>query len=177
MAVRLSSVCPLTLFSSPEPKAPGELLGWVTVRRRRRRRRRRRPSVHNFFKLHLLLNHWMDSNQTWQKWSLGGPLSKLFKEFDSMQNSGCYGNKREKSTKTFKNLLVRNQKAQVFDIWYIASSSGPLRKFWKLLPWGPKWPCPRVHCFYIELYRENLKKSSALKPQGSGLWYLVWSFI
>ena len=112
----------------PEPKAPGELLGWVTVR----------PSVvvvvrpFTFFKLHLLLNHWMDSNQTWQKWSLGGPLSKLFKEFDSMQNSGCYGNKREKSTKTFKNLLVRNQKAQVFDIWYVASSSGPLPKLFKL---------------------------------------------
>ena len=74
----------------------------------------------------------MDSNQTWQKWSLGGPLSKLFKEFDSMQNSGCYGNKREKSAKTFKNFLVRNQKAQVFDIWYVASSSGPLPKLFKL---------------------------------------------
>ena len=116
-----------SLLSSPEPKAPGELLGWVTVvvvvvvlR----------PfTISNYISSY---NHRMSSNQTWQKWSLGGPLSKLFKEFDSMQNSGCYGNKREKSTKTFKNLLVRNQKAQVFDIWGVASSSGPLPKLFKL---------------------------------------------
>ena len=29
--------------------------------------------------------------------------------------------------------------------------------------------------FYIGLYRENVKKSSCLKPQGLDYWYLVFS--
>jgi len=37
--------------------------------------------VNNFFKQHLLWNHWLDFDQTSQEWSLGGPLSKLFKPF------------------------------------------------------------------------------------------------
>ena len=43
----------MTLFSSPEPKAHGELLWSLTVRRRRR------PDVRlsTIFKQHLLLNH------------------------------------------------------------------------------------------------------------------------
>ena len=36
----------------------------------------------------------------------------------------------------FKNLLVRNYKAQSFHIWYIASSRCPLPKLFKLCPWG-----------------------------------------
>ena len=40
-----------------------------------------RPCVNNFFKQHLLWNHFMDFDQTSQEWSLGGPLSKLFKPF------------------------------------------------------------------------------------------------
>jgi len=37
----------------------------------------------------------------------------------------------------FKNLLVWNNKAQRFHIWYIiASSRGPLPKLFKLCPWG-----------------------------------------
>ena len=51
-----------SFISSPEPKAHGELLWSLTVRRRRRRRcrrRRRRPDVRlsTIFKQHLLLNH------------------------------------------------------------------------------------------------------------------------
>ena len=30
--------------------------------------------------------------------------------------------------------------------------------------------------FYIGLYRENMKKSSCLKPEGLDCWYLVFSF-
>ena len=45
----------------------------------------RRPcvcaSVNNFFKQHLLWNRLLDFDQTLQEWSLGGPLSKLFKPF------------------------------------------------------------------------------------------------
>ena len=38
-------------------------------------------SVNNFFKQHLLWNRLLDFDQTSQQWSLGGPLSKLFKPF------------------------------------------------------------------------------------------------
>ena len=44
-------------------------------------RARVRASVNNFFKLHLLWNRLLDFDQTSQEWSLGGPLSKLFKPF------------------------------------------------------------------------------------------------
>ena len=40
-----------------------------------------RASVNNFFKRHLLWNHLLDFDQISQEWSLGGPLSKLFKPF------------------------------------------------------------------------------------------------
>ena len=35
--------------------------------------------------------------------------------------------------------------------------------------------CPESDMFYIGLYRENMKKSSCLKPLGLELWYLVCS--
>ena len=40
---------------------------------------------------------------------------------------------------------------------------------------GHKWACPWGYMWYIGLYRENIKKSSCLKPQGIELWYLVCS--
>ena len=33
-------------------------------------------------------------------------------------------------------------------------------------PLGQKWPSPWGHIFYIGLYRENIEKSSCLKPLG-----------
>ena len=45
-----------------------------------------RPST--IFKQHLLLNHWLDFDQTSQEWSLVGPLSKLFKWFWSVAYLG-----------------------------------------------------------------------------------------
>ena len=69
-----------------------------------------RPSVRafviNFFKQHLLWNHLLDFDQTSQEYRF----------------SKC----------NFKNLLVRNYKAQSFHIWYIASSRGPLPKLFTL---------------------------------------------
>ena len=50
--------------------------------------------VNNIFK-HLLPNCWANLDQTWQECSLGGPLQKLFTEFDSIKNSGCHGNEIE----------------------------------------------------------------------------------
>ena len=65
-----------------EPKAQGELLWSLTVRRH--------PSVRpsTMFKQHLLLNHWLEFDQTSQEWSLVGPLSKLFKWFWSIAYLG-----------------------------------------------------------------------------------------
>ena len=53
------------------------------------------------FKRHLL-NHCVDFHQTSQEWSSGGPLSKLFKKFHSMQNSGF-----QKLVVRFQNNLVQ----------------------------------------------------------------------
>ena len=51
--------------------------------------------VNNFFKHLLLPNCWANLGQTWQECSLGGPLQKVFTEFDSIKNSGCHGNEIE----------------------------------------------------------------------------------
>ena len=40
--------------------------------------------VNNFFKHLLLPNGWANLDQTWQECSLGGPVQKLFTEFDSI---------------------------------------------------------------------------------------------
>ena len=48
-----------------------------------------RPST--IFKQHLLLNHWLDFDQTSQEWSLVGPLSNLFKWFRSIAYLGHRG--------------------------------------------------------------------------------------
>ena len=42
------------------------------------------------------------------------------------------------------------------DIWYVASSSGPLSNVRYAL--GLKWARPGAHMFNIGLYRENMKK-------------------
>ena len=44
--------------------------------------------VNNFFEHLLLQNCWANLDQTWHKCSVGGPLKKLFTEFDSTKNSG-----------------------------------------------------------------------------------------
>ena len=50
-------------------------------------------------------NHWANLDETWQGCSLGEALQKLFKEFNSIHNSGCHGNQKEKKCKIFENLL------------------------------------------------------------------------
>jgi hypothetical protein len=58
---------------------------------------RRASCVVNFcFKQHLLLNPWAKLDETCHKCSLHEALAKLFKEINSMQNSGCHGNRKEK---------------------------------------------------------------------------------
>ena len=43
-------------------------------------------------------------------------------------------------------------------------------KFVQIMPLVPKMGPPGGHMFYIGLYRENMKKSSCLKPQGLDIW-------
>ena len=62
--------------------------------------------VHNFFKHLLLLNHWANLDETWQGCSLGDALPNLLKRLNSNNNSGCYGNQKEKNSKIFENLLL-----------------------------------------------------------------------
>ena len=72
----------LFIFSSPEHEVLSELLWSFNVRRPLSVVRPSvPPCVNNFFKLHLLWNRLLDFDQTSQDWSLGGPLSKLFKLF------------------------------------------------------------------------------------------------
>ena len=72
------------------------------------------------------------------------------------------------SLKIVQMVLTRSHRLKIdfqdknksFDIWYVASPSGPLPSLFKLCP----WPRPRGHMFNTGLYRENMKTSS-LKPQ------------
>ena len=68
-----------TLFSSPEPKAQGELLWPLAVRR---------ASVNILLKNHLLLNRQMDFEIISQECSLGDPIPKLPKWFCSAEQNG-----------------------------------------------------------------------------------------
>ena len=60
-----------------------------------------RENVTNFFKQHLLLNRLANFDETLQGCSLDA-LSRLPKEINIMQNSGCHGNQNGKTLKIFK---------------------------------------------------------------------------
>ena len=80
-----------------EPKAQGELFWSLFVRR---------PSSLTFcFKHHLLLNHRTNCIQTSQECSLGIPLSKLFKDLNSIENFGCCGIRKGAKCPNLENLL------------------------------------------------------------------------
>ena len=66
-----------------------------------------RPSVNNYLKILLLWNCPTDFSETSQKWSLGDALSKHFKDLNSMENSGCHGNREKKTLKIFLSQTVR----------------------------------------------------------------------
>ena len=65
-----------------------------------------------------LLNYWVKFRQTLQKWTLDGPLSKILKDFYSMQNSGCLGNQNE-NKKSSQKLTgwFENRLAQMVLLW------------------------------------------------------------
>ena len=57
----------------------------------------------------------------------------------------------------FENLFLPNRKTYSSDIWYVASSGGPLSRLYKLLPQGQNWPVPGRHKFNIGSYSEKFK--------------------
>ena len=70
------------LFSSPEPKAHGELIVYQSIRR---------ASV-NIFKLQYLPNQWSNRNQILSEASLGRGKGCIRFWTRSDQNSGVHGN-------------------------------------------------------------------------------------
>ena len=62
------------------------------------------------------------------------------------------------------------------NIWYVASSSGPLPSLFKLCSWCQKWARPGGHMFYIGLFKERMNKmvlSETTRPRA--LVYFVYS--
>ena len=56
----------------------------------------------------LLLNHWANLDETWQGCSLGEAVPKLYKRLNSSHKCGCHGIQKEKNSKIFENLVLRN---------------------------------------------------------------------
>ena len=97
-------------------------------------------SMNNFFKQHLLLNHWLDFDQTSQEWFLVGPLSKLFRWFQRIAYL-VTGAKNRFLTEKLKSLLVRNHWTDFDIILQKCSLDDPLPRLFK--PFGfvkSTWP-------------------------------------
>ena len=62
-----------------------------------------------------------------------------------------------KKCQIFENLLLCNWKAYSFDIYCVASHSGPLPILFKSCPWDQNWPSPRVTSLNIGTKKENFK--------------------
>ena len=81
---------------------------------------------------------------------------------------------KEIKKEIFENLLVPNCNRYSFDIWYVASSRGPLPSLFIWCPWGQNWPCPGGH--KLEHKTEERKfQNSSLKLESLGLSYLEYS--
>jgi hypothetical protein len=68
------------------------------------------PCANNFLKQLLLLNHLAKFVETLQGCFLHKALPKIFKELNSIKNSGCHGNRKILFTKILKDLIVKNKK-------------------------------------------------------------------
>ena len=102
-----------SVFSSPEPKAHGELIGypWSGVRR---------PSVVHNFKHLLLKNRKADQSQILCGASLGRGNESLFAASGSHDQDGRHDHIWKKP---FKNLLLQNRRADFHETWYVASGT------------------------------------------------------
>ena len=98
--------------------------------------------VKNFKNL-LLKNHWSNFKIISQKWSLGGPLPKLFKEFWYVKKHGRQGRGQFSLygyIENFENLLLQNYWSNFKIISQKLSLGGPLPKLFK------KWWYVKKHC-------------------------------
>jgi len=77
------------------------------------------------------------------------------------------GQKIDFQNAIFKNLLVRNYKAQSFYIWYIALSRGLLPKLFKLCPWAQNWPRHGGHKFTLIYIRKTSNDIFSLTTNGN----------
>ena len=93
---------------------------------------------------------------------LGGPLKKLFAEFDSIKNSGCHGNQMEFVKEFFKSLLLKllvwfwNNFTGLFLVWPLSKS------VCEILICRKTWP-PNGEAFFTVDLGEILQNSSLLK--------------
>ena len=97
-----------------------------------------RPCVNFFFKHLLLRNYFSDFDEISQKLSCHGPLQNFMKEFDSVKNCGCHGNKTEKNLKTLKIFLSETirvratkfgMKLYLMGLYQVSSNYSPGVKF------------------------------------------------
>jgi len=102
-----------------------------------------RPCVNKTFKQLLFLNRSLDFDQTSQEWSMGGPLSKLFKPLQLIALVG-HGIKNRFSTGNFQTSSCLKQQA---------SSRGPLPKLFKL--WSQICSRPWGHNFTLNFIRKT----------------------
>ena len=118
----------------------------------------------------------MQSFDIWYVASPSGLLPSLFIWCPWGQNWACpgvtswnIGTKKE----NFKILLLWNWKAWTFDIWYIASPSGPVPSLFIWCPWGQNWPSPGGHKLENRNKEAHLQNFFSLKLDGVEIWYLV----
>ena len=77
--------------------------------------------MHNFFKHLLPLNDWADLDETWQGYSLGEALPKLFKILNSNYNWLPWQPKGKKIAKSLKIFLseTRRHRALIFCMYHL----------------------------------------------------------
>ena len=131
-----------------------------------------RPRGNNF-----TLNYIRKTSNDFLSWTSNGNLTKLDRNgpwvvpyqnsFVQMVLIGCINMSRVKQKgflhAIFNNLLVWNYTAQIFCIWHITPSRGPLLKLSKLCPWGHIWPLPRCHNFTLKYTRKTTSSLELLE--------------
>ena len=116
-------------------------------------------------KRHLFLNHLTNFDKTLERCSCGGPLSKLFKELNSMLNS----NWMQRNVKTLKIFLSKSTGQSLFSLYvYIKNLKNLLvQKFWPdLINLGQMflgWPSFKIVQIILILWKTW--------PPGGGDWF------
>ena len=102
--------------------------------------------------------------------SLGGPLSKLFKDFYSMLNSGCHGKQME----NFKNNVIKNYWADLKIVLYKWFVGDPLPRT-KIVNRPPPPPCKAerglqecpLSVKIVSEYGQEIPQTNRRQPHGT----------